>query len=93
MVRLLTWNVRGLNDSDKRVLLRIFSRVWNCDLICLQETKFENAGLSDIRSIWVNHHVGFLVLKVIGSTGGVLVLWSTNTFQLISSSSGGFSIT
>jgi len=32
------------------------------------------------------------VLKAIGSAGGELVLWNTNTFQLISSLSGGFSI-
>jgi len=74
MVRLLSWNVRGLNDREKRVLLKNVLREWNCDLICLQETKLEKVELSDIRSIWGIQQVGFSVLKATGSAGGVLVL-------------------
>jgi len=73
MVKLLSWNVRGLNNRDKRVLLENVLRGWNCDLICLQETKLEDVELSDIRSIWGNQHVGFSVLKAIGPRGGVVV--------------------
>ena len=92
MVRLLSWNVRGLNDCWKRVLKNVL-REWNCDHICLQETKLEKVELSYIRSIWGIQQVGFSVLKATGSVGGVLVLWNTNSFQLVSSSCGDFSIT
>ena len=91
MVRLLSWNVRGLNDHEKRVLLKNAFREWNCDLICLQETKLEKVELSDKRNIWGIQHVGFSMLKATGSVGGVIVLWNTNSFQ--SSSCGDFSIT
>ena len=37
--------------------------------------------------------VGYSTLRAIGSAGGILVMWNTNTFQLISSSCGEFSIT
>ena len=67
MFRFLSWNVRGINDRKKRVLLKSFLRDWNCDLICLQEARLENVELSDIRSIWENQPVGFMVLKAIGS--------------------------
>ena len=76
-----------------RALLNIFLRGWNCDLICIQETKLEEVELADIRSIWGNQVVGFAVLKAIGTAGGILVLWNKNSFQLISSFCGEFSIT
>ena len=34
--------MRGINDRDKRVLLKNVLRGWNCDLICLQEPKLED---------------------------------------------------
>ena len=74
MVRLLSWNVRGLNDSGKRVLLRNVLRDWKCDLICLRETKMEDVEICDVRSIWGSQHVGFSVLRAVGTAGGVLVI-------------------
>ena len=42
----------------------------------------------------MGYPVGWVaVLRAIGTGGGILVLWNTNTFQLISSSCGEFSIT
>ena len=76
--------MRGINDRDKRALLKKILRDWNCDLICIQETKLEEVELADIRSIWGNQAVGFAVLKAIGAAGGILVLWNKNSFQLIS---------
>ena len=58
MVRLLSWNVRGLNDIVKRALLRSVLRKWNCDLVCLQETKLETIELADVRSVWGIQSVG-----------------------------------
>ena len=37
--------------------------------------------------------MGFSVLEAIGSAGGVIVMWNTNSFPLVSSSCGDFSIT
>ena len=42
MVRVLSWNARGPNDSAKRASLMNLLRDWNCDLVCLQETKLED---------------------------------------------------
>jgi len=71
MIRVLSWNVRGLNDSAKRASLRNSLRDWNCDLVCLQETKLGDIELSDVRSIWGIQHVGFSVtLHLISSSSG-----------------------
>ena len=85
--------MRGINDRDKRALLKNFLRDWKCDLICIQETKLEEVALPNIRSIWGNQAVGFAVLKAIGTAGGILVMWNKNSFHLISSHCGEFSIT
>jgi len=89
MVRFLSWNVKVINNHDRSVLLKNVLRDWNCDLVCLQQTKLEDVEASDICSIWENHQVGFAVVKaiadtVIGSAGGILVLWKKTTLHLVS---------
>ena len=37
--KMVSWNVRGLNDSRKHLVVRNLLREWNCDVVCLQETK------------------------------------------------------
>ena len=63
MVRLLSWNVRGINDLCKRDILKSFLRDWKCDLICLQESKLEAVSLPTIRTLWGHYSVGFVFLK------------------------------
>ena len=38
-LKILSWNVRGLNDCRKRSIVKNLLREWKCDVICLQETK------------------------------------------------------
>ena len=38
-VKILSWNVRGVNDPDKRKLTKNFLKTHRVDLVCLQETK------------------------------------------------------
>ena len=38
-LKMMSWNVRGLNDPWKRLIVRNLLREWNCDVVCLQETK------------------------------------------------------
>jgi endonuclease/exonuclease/phosphatase family metal-dependent hydrolase len=39
--KILSWNVRGLNEGGKRLKVRNLIRQWKADIICLQETKLE----------------------------------------------------
>jgi len=91
--RLLSWDVRGINDLRKRDVLKFFLRDWKCDLICLQETKLEDVSLSVIRSLLGHYSVGFFFLKVVGASVGIIVMWDKNIFNLVSSSQGEFLIT
>ena len=38
-LKINSWNVRGLNEKDKRLQIRNLIRIWQVDIICLQETK------------------------------------------------------
>jgi len=50
--KLVTWNVRGLNDRDKRRLVKSVMKGWNADIICLQETKLEGNMEEKVGQIW-----------------------------------------
>ena len=50
-LKLFSWNVRGANNSDKRNIIRNFIRSQRVDLVCLQETKFQEMSEADARSL------------------------------------------
>jgi len=39
--KIRTWNVRGLNEQNKRLRIKGLIREWKVDLVCLLETKME----------------------------------------------------
>jgi endonuclease/exonuclease/phosphatase family metal-dependent hydrolase len=39
--KILSWNVRGLNELDKRLRIKGLIRDWKVDVVCLMETKME----------------------------------------------------
>lgn len=38
-VNIITWNVRGLNNTENRNLSRTALQKWKADFYCFQETK------------------------------------------------------
>jgi exonuclease III len=40
-LKILSWNVRGINEMDKRLCIKGLIRDLNVDLVCLMETKIE----------------------------------------------------
>lgn len=60
-LKIVSWNVRGLNDKDKKLQIRNLIRIWCDDVICLQETKMELITRGFIKSLWViNMLIGFI---------------------------------
>jgi exonuclease III len=76
----LDWNVRGLNDKDKR--LAVYNKIEesNCVVICLQETKCESFDHSFIRSFCPKRFDIFVFSPSIGASGGFIVLWNNSIF-------------
>lgn len=52
-IKILSWNVRELNDEEKRKLIKSVVRTQKVDLVCLLETKVQEMKLQVVRSLGV----------------------------------------
>ena len=50
-IKILSWNVRGVNDSDKRKVIKNLIRTNRVDLVYLQETKVQVMNIEMVRSL------------------------------------------
>ena len=82
-VKILFWNVRGVNDSDKRKVIRNFIRAQRVDLVCLQETKVQEMNKALVRSLGVGRFLDWKALNVEWTAGGILLLWDKRRIGLV----------
>ena len=52
-LHMLTWNVRGANNCDKRKVIKALIKKNRVDLVCLQETKIQDLSTGIVRSLGV----------------------------------------
>ena len=91
-LKLLSWNVRGLNEIDKRLQVRNLLRSWKVDIVCLQETKLEWITRGMVRSIWCCPFVDWLYLGSVGASGGILLMWDRQVVENVEEAVGHFSV-
>ena len=91
-VKILSWNVRGVNDPSRRKIIRNFIRYQRLALVCLQETKIQEMSVTVARSLGVGRRYDWRALNAEGSAGGVLLLWDKKIMELVASEIGIFSI-
>ena len=84
-LRILSWNVWGINNPHKREREKFWLRQWWCDIVCLQETKLDTLDKRVIRSVWGNPYVDWEVLDAVGTAGEVLLLWDKRIVEKIDS--------
>ena len=63
-LKMVSWNVQGLNDSRKRLVVKNLLREWNCDVVCLQETKLVGMDRQIVCSLWSCSYVDWVALDV-----------------------------
>ncbi|XP_050278001.1 uncharacterized protein LOC126719499 [Quercus robur] len=78
---MVSWNVRALNDSQKRLVVRNLLREWKCDVVCLQEIKLTGIDRQLVCSIWSCLYVDLVALDVDQTTGGVLIMWDRRVLE------------
>ncbi|XP_057475897.1 uncharacterized protein LOC130763883 [Actinidia eriantha] len=87
-ITILSWNMRGLNDPDKRKVIKGLLKRWNCNVVCLQETKLKEVDRTIIASLWGGRWVKWEVLRAEGSAGEILMMWNSSVVSCLDSIQG-----
>ena len=74
-LKILSWNVRGLNVVKKRLQIPNLLLTWRADIVCLQEIKLEWITRGIVQSIWGCPYVDWLYLGFEGASGGIVLKW------------------
>ena len=91
-LRILTWNIRGLNNPRKRKVLKNLLHDWKVDVVCLQESKLDVVDQRLIRSLWGNVYVGWEALPTMNTAGGIILMWDKRVLEKIDVHVGEFSV-
>ena len=91
-LRLLSWNVRGLNNPRKRQVCKNLLKEWNCDVVCFQETKVASIDSAFVRSLWGSPFIDWVALEAVQTSGGVLLVWDKRVFEKMDVIVGQFSV-
>lgn len=78
--KIISWNVRGINDGKKHRIIMGCLKRWKPDLICLQEIKTEEINLQIIRNLWNGSKVDWVFLPADGAARGILIMWDKEKF-------------
>ena len=91
-IRLLSWNVRGANDSSERKVIKAMIRSQKVDLFCVQETKIQSMTESLVRSLGSGRFLDWGAMGAQGVAGGILICWDKRTLKVLEMEVGQFSI-
>ena len=91
-LRLLSWNVRGLNNPQKREVCKNLLKEWKCDIVCYQEMKLASISSSVVRSLWGSPFLGWVALDAVNTAGGVLLVWDKRVYEKVDCAIGQFSV-
>lgn len=81
-VKLLNWNVRGLNSSRKKQILGDIISKENIDIVFIQETKVENFSQRGLRKISSRIDIWHW-LPANGRSGGILFGGDSNKIKIL----------
>ena len=74
-MKIITWNIRGMNNIHKLDIVRNFVRDQKPDFLLLQETKMCKEKVEQIKS-FKNYSINASSSE--GASGGTLMLWKKN---------------
>jgi hypothetical protein len=90
--KILTWNVRGLNEGHKHLRIRNLLQDWKVDIVCFQETKLFSMSWRLVQSLWWCNYVDWVCLDSCGASGGILILGDKRVVEKIENCFGVYSL-
>jgi hypothetical protein len=81
--KIISWNVQGMNELEKRTKIRGLLREWKIDIVCLEETEMEVISMEVVHSVWGCAHVDWVYLSSKGASGGILLMWGRRVVEKI----------
>ena len=91
-LKILSWNVRGLNDCRKRSIVKNLLHEWKCDVICLKETKLSSMDRQMVGNLWNYPFVDWVALDAVQTASGVLLMWDRRVLERTEVLVGSFSV-
>lgn len=82
LMKILSWNVRGLRRPEKRRKIKNLVRDKKIDVLLLQEIKRCSVDENFVKSLWPWEEMGYMEAGAEGSAGGILCLWNPEIFLL-----------
>jgi exonuclease III len=91
-LKILSWNVREINELDKRLSIKGLIRDCKVDLVCLMETKMEAITRVVVRSLWGCQHVDWCYMGASGASVGILIMWDRRTVEKVDECVGRYTL-
>lgn len=82
-LKFVSWNVRGLNEKNKRSLVKHELYREKPHLVCLQETKWAQQEPRFVREVVGARYSEAINIGAKDTAGGLMIAWDRNTFGLI----------
>ena len=91
-IKILSWNVRGLNCPINRGHVRQVLQNYFCDIAILQESKMEDVNNPIAIRLWGRRPVDWIFLPSIGRSEGIIVIWNTQVLELVDPKIGSYTV-
>ncbi|XBI55934.1 hypothetical protein VPH35_037635 [Triticum aestivum] len=76
-LKIIVWNVRGLNARARRTAIRSLIVSTDASIVCFQETKMEFIHMSTVLETLGSDFDDYVYLPAIGTRGGILLAWKS----------------
>jgi exonuclease III len=89
MMKVLSYNARGLGGGEKRREVRRLICEKQPTVVCIQETKMFVLSDNVIKAVWGDHPCGYSYQPSIGASGGLVTVWDSTLVDVWCTMSAG----